>query len=124
MSDPNRPSGAERDAAFAAVLREFVDGLPQRLLVLRTALEGLARGEQGDLLETLHVRAHSLKGTAAAFGALEVSACARAVEDRAHRWVRGGAVRRDELPAARDELRRLEQAAAAYAAGAFPGGSR
>lgn len=116
MTDPAGGDRAGQAAALAAVHREFVEGLPERLAVLRAALARLAGDDHAEPLATLRIKAHALKGTAAAFGAAAVSDCARAVEDRAHEWVRRGAVPREELAAAEAELGRLEQAVAAYAA--------
>jgi len=107
--------GSDREAAIAALRREFADGLSGRLATLEDALAACARGDRA-AGETLARGAHTLKGTAAAYGAAEVAACARELEDRVRRWVGAAAAPPASLAAARDALDRLARALAAYRA--------
>ncbi len=107
MTDASVP---DRELTMAAIRQEFLEGLPARVDAIRTALAALP-GNAGTL-ETLFMTAHSLKGTAAASGELEVSASAAAVEHRARVWTQTG-IRPDELKAAAAEVDRLAQAVTA-----------
>ncbi len=117
------PGAPDREAAVAALRREFAAGLPDRLAILRDALATLARGDDAAARDALHRGAHSLKGTAAAYGAAAVAACARTLEDRGRRWNEAGGAPPDERTAAAVELDALERAARAYHASVADAGA-
>lgn len=97
-----------------AVRREFAQGLGARVELLRAALERLSRGFSRDGAEALYLPAHSLKGTAASFGAEELVPHAMQLAALAHEWLETGAPPPAEVRRAAEELDRLEAAAARY----------
>jgi len=107
-SDPNRA------AAFAQVRREFADGLAARLDAMRAALDQLARGYDQEAAESLYRRAHSLKGTAASFGADDLAAHAAPLADLGAGWTHARAVTPHAVASAGELLERLGAAAAQY----------
>jgi hypothetical protein len=83
------PPGDHRDA-LEAVQREFADGLPARVTVLRRALGRVSQGATRDALEAFHLPAHALKGTAESFGAGELAAPAGDLAALGRRWLDHG----------------------------------
>lgn len=76
MIDPKRVPAE----VLAELRREFTAGLPARLAQLREALDELERGASADAATKLRLAAHSLLGTAATFGAAELTPHAEHLE--------------------------------------------
>ena len=95
---------------LAELRREFAAGLPARLAQLRQALDELERGASPDAATKLRLTAHSLVGTAATFGATELTPHAEHLELLGRRWQQG-AVREMELHVAKTTLEQLTRAA-------------
>ena len=113
----DRSGGLEGgDDLLAEIYREFRDGLPARLETIRVSLEALAEGYDSEAAESFYRTAHSLKGTAPAFGAHGLVAPAAALADVGRRWFEEGAVGAAEASAALEELERLRIAVERYAA--------
>ncbi|UCF40914.1 MAG: Hpt domain-containing protein [Gemmatimonadota bacterium] len=114
MANASDPDAAGRAAAVAQVRREFADGLAARLEAMRAALDQLARGYDQEVAESLYRRAHSLKGTAASFGADDLAAHAAPLADLGAGWTHARAVTPDAVASASELLERLGAAAAQY----------
>jgi HPt (histidine-containing phosphotransfer) domain-containing protein len=114
MSTSNMPEDA--DQLLAQIHREFRDGLPARLERLRSTLELLAAGFNEQAAETFFRTAHSLKGTAPAFGADELAQHAGALAERGRRWHEGGKLETPEVTSALKELEWLEAAVERFVA--------
>jgi HPt (histidine-containing phosphotransfer) domain-containing protein len=113
---PEPPTPAAREAALRGLRREFVDGLPDRLTGLRTALGACADGLEATSVETLYHRAHALKGTAAAYGAHELVEPAARLARLGRSWLERHAMAAGEHAAAVAALDELEAAVQAYRA--------
>lgn len=100
----------------AQVRREFSAGLGARLDLMRSALDAVAEAFDPVMAETFYHAAHSLRGTAASFGAHELVHHAAFLAELGHRWLRGGAVRVAERLSASGELERLGLAVEQYRA--------
>ncbi len=105
------------EGAVAEVRKEFDEGLPDRLNTLTSALDSLTPGFESDAAETFFFNAHSLKGTAGAFGADDLVDPARALSEISRGWLRRGEASAQELADARDELERLREAVNGYLKG-------
>ncbi len=114
MSTPNLPEDA--DQLLAEIHKEFRDGLPARLERLRSTLELLAEGFDSQAAEAFFRAAHSLKGTAPAFGAYELAQHASALAERGRRWHEGGKLETPEVASALKELEWLEAAVKRFVA--------
>jgi HPt (histidine-containing phosphotransfer) domain-containing protein len=106
MIDPKRVPAE----VLAELRREFTAGLPARLAQLRQALDELERGASPDAATKLRLAAHSLLGTAATFGAAELTPHAEYLESLGKQW-QNGTVQPHALQAARRTLDALSQAA-------------
>jgi HPt (histidine-containing phosphotransfer) domain-containing protein len=104
------------DDLIAEITREFCDGLQARVEAMRSALERLSNGYDGEAAEAFYRAAHSLKGTAASFEADELVGPAAELSDVGLRWHETGVLDTAEVPAALVGLERLQEAVAAYAA--------
>lgn len=116
MADvPAQDPTGEHDPV-APIRREFSAGLPARVERMRTALDEVAHGYDAAMAETLYYAAHSLKGTAASFGAHELVDHAAFLAELGRRWLRVRAVRAEQLSSALGELERLRLAVEQYRA--------
>jgi chemotaxis protein histidine kinase CheA len=106
MLDPKRVPAD----VLAALRREFLDGLPARVAQLRQALDELQRGASAEAAAKLRLAAHSLVGTAATFGATELTPHAEHLESLGKRWQQGN-VQEVELHEAQRALESLTMAA-------------
>ena len=78
MPTAKSASFEERKAQFR---QAFLAQLPERLRHIRAHLQKLAAGDEPlELLKTLHLLFHTLKGSAASFGFIPLSALAHAAE--------------------------------------------
>lgn len=85
--DVDAPEGpSER---VAALRRDFAADLGTRMRRMRDALDDLGEGFTREAAERLYHPAHSLKGTAASFGAGELSERAGTVARLARDWLDG-----------------------------------
>ncbi len=108
MSTENKPENA--DALLAEIHREFRDGLPARIEKLRSSLQRLDQGHDAEAAETFYRTAHSLKGTAPAFGAHALLEPATILSDLGRGWFEDGAVGPGELTGAWAALEQLSEA--------------
>ena len=106
MIDPKRVPAE----VLAQLRRDFAAGLPARLAQLRQALDELERGAAADAAAKLRLAAHSLVGTAATFGATELTPHAERLESLGRQWQQT-AVRETELAEAHRALDKLARAA-------------
>jgi chemotaxis protein histidine kinase CheA len=99
--------------AFEALYRQFAEGLPARVAVMREALDALSVAASVEAATRLYMAAHALRGTAEVYGALALVPHAALLETWSE--ARRGDGRAD--PAAVAEARReLDLLAAAVAA--------
>ena len=117
MTDITPSDEVNLDEALAEVRKEFDRGLPERLATLSTALDVLSQSFDAGAAETFFFNAHSLKGTAGAFGADGMVQPAREMADRARQWLKQGDASARGLAAAREELERLREAVNRYLTG-------
>ena len=108
------PTGGHDPVAI--VRREFSAGLDARLDRMRSALAVVAHGYEAAMAETFYHAAHSLKGTAASFGADELVDHAAFLADLGRRWLHIQAVTPEELSSASGELDGLGLAVEQYRA--------
>jgi HPt (histidine-containing phosphotransfer) domain-containing protein len=106
MIDPKRLPAE----VLAELRREFTAGLPARLAQLRQALDELERGASPEAATKLRLTAHSLLGTAATFGATELTPHAEHLESLGREWQQRAA-RDTEVREARRVLESLATAA-------------
>ena|SRR6266545_7809711 len=102
------------EEAVAALRREFADGLPARLEVLRAALDALGGGVTPERLRAFHLPAHALQGTAASYEAHELVPAVARLATLGRRWVEAGAAPGVELAEATRELAGLQAAVERY----------
>jgi len=116
---PNKPpeDQVNLDEAVAEVRREFEEGLPGRLEILASALDSLTQKFDSGTAETFFFNAHSLKGTAGAFGADDLVGPARQLSGISRGWLKRGEASVQELTEAREELDRLREAVTVYLRG-------
>jgi HPt (histidine-containing phosphotransfer) domain-containing protein len=113
----DRSGGLEGgDELLAEIYREFRDGLPARLETIRVSLEALAEGYDSEAAESFYRTAHSLKGTAPAFGAHGLVAPATALADAGRRWFEQRELDAAEASAAFEELEQLRIEVERYSA--------
>lgn len=113
----DRSGGLEGgDELLAEIYREFRDGLPARLETIRVSLEALAEGYDSEAAESFYRTAHSLKGTAPAFGAHGLVAPATSLADAGRRWFEQGELDAAEASAAFKELEQLRIEVERYSA--------
>lgn len=110
MIDPKRVPAE----VLAQLRRDFAAGLPARLAQLRQALDELERAPSADAATALRLAAHSLVGTAATFGATQLTPHAEHLESLGRQWQQNG-VGQGDVRAARATLAELTEAAAATA---------
>ncbi len=77
---------SDHNDVILRVTREFAEGLPARLAVLREALLELADGYDPAAAERFYLQAHALHGTGASFGADAVAARAAQLAALGKRW--------------------------------------
>ena len=65
---------------------EFAAGLGARLAVMREAIDDMARKPSADAAQRLRLTAHTLAGTAGAFGAIELVPHAERLESLGKSW--------------------------------------
>ena len=116
---PDFPPKDEKnlEEAVAEVRKEFDSGLSGRLNTLTSALDTLQQAFESGAAETFFFSAHSLKGTAGAFGADDLVEPARELSEISRGWLKRGEASTQELADARDELERLRQAVNGYLSG-------
>ena len=102
------------DEAILRVTREFSEGLPARIGILRETLLVLAAGYEHAAAERFHLPAHALHGTAASVGADAVAGSARLLADFGKRWRAERLVLDDEQRAAAEALEQLERAVSEF----------
>lgn len=95
---------------------EFAAGLGRRLETMRRCLAALQREFRRDEAEQLYRAAHSLRGTAASYGAPSVATAAAALEQLAQGVLRSGRPAAEEHAAATAALAGVEAAVGAYQA--------
>ncbi len=105
---------------FDELKREFSAGLPARLDRLTIGLASLRTAPMPDVIEKFYLEAHSLKGTAKAYGADHVASCAGDVSSLAGVWYDGGPMPDAELETAAEHLERLRHAIEQYRQGTEP----
>ena len=105
---------SDYDAELIEIIREFRDGLTERLEGLRTALRTLAKGFDPGAAESFYRTAHSLKGTAPSFGAHELVGNATALAELGFHWQKAGSTTADDIAVASGELEELQAAVEAY----------
>lgn len=110
---PGEPSVSEEPAELR---REFREGLGARLDRMRDALTLLEDGFAREAAERLYRAAHSLQGTATAFGARELGERAAPLAELARGWLRSKAVEPDQVEEAARHLRALSRAVKAHRA--------
>jgi HPt (histidine-containing phosphotransfer) domain-containing protein len=111
MIDPKRVPAE----VLAELKREFAAGLPGRIALMRAALDDIETGAAVEGATRLRLTAHSLVGTAATFGATELTPHAERLESLGREW-QERAVNARQLAAARrtlDDLARAVERAAA-----------
>jgi HPt (histidine-containing phosphotransfer) domain-containing protein len=87
---------------------EFAAGLPARAAVMLEAIEEITRQRSADAAQRLRLSAHSLAGTASAFGAEELVPHAARLESLGKEWQeRNGAATRSSVVVARRALESL-----------------
>lgn len=124
MSEPTSAEPFDHERALAQVRREFVGGLGARLVSIRVALDRLAREFAPRHAEAFYLPVHSLKGTAAAFGATELVPHATRLADLGRVWRESGAAPpATDVASARRELELLETAVQRYVDRLPDGGS-
>jgi chemotaxis protein histidine kinase CheA len=104
----------EHEETIAELRREFSAGLPHRLEQLDTALASLRDAPSRAGIETFYLQAHSLKGTANAYGATELAECATHVSSLAGAWYDAASVPAEDLGTAAARLDALRNAVADY----------
>src|SRR6266513_2908703 len=65
---------------------EFAAGLSARAAVMQEAIDEIARGRSVDAAQRLRLTAHTLAGTASAFGAVELVPHAERLESLGKEW--------------------------------------
>lgn len=100
--------------ALAEVQQEFQQGLTDRLSLMESAFAKLEEGFDTDAAQKIFHQAHSLKGTAGAFGADTLVGPAREISAIARGWVDRTDTTESELSDVRRELGRLRQAVTDY----------
>jgi chemotaxis protein histidine kinase CheA len=105
-ANPNDP--------LAELRHEFAAGLADRLGVMQRALAVLRDRYDPAEVEAFYYKAHSLKGTAASFGADDLAEEAAMLADLGRVWMDRGGVRAEEVADAAAALERLETAVRAY----------
>ena len=96
--------------AIAVVRREFAEGLPGRLEVIRSTLHGLRGGYDAAEAKAFYMNAHRLKGAAGSFGAEEVAVHASRLTEIGFRWSESGEVDPTEVTSASEVLSLLSAA--------------
>ena len=89
---------------------EFAAGLSARAAVMREAIDEIDRGVATDAAQRLHLTAHSLAGTASAFGASELVPHAERLESLGKAWLHGTSVKKAGVAEARRALKSLTAA--------------
>jgi HPt (histidine-containing phosphotransfer) domain-containing protein len=89
---------------------EFAAGLPARVAVIREAIDEMARQPSSDAAQRLRLTAHTLAGTAGAFGANELVPHAERLESLGKSWQEVAAIDRPSLAEARRHLKSLTAA--------------
>lgn len=82
MTDPKRVPAE----VLAELEREFAAGLPGRVALMRAALDDIETGASVEGATRLRLTAHSLVGTAATFGATELTPHAERLESLGQQW--------------------------------------
>jgi HPt (histidine-containing phosphotransfer) domain-containing protein len=105
---------SDLEQAIAALRREFAAALPARLGVLRVAFDALSASPERDALQSFHIVAHSLHGTAGAYEATELVQPASRLATFARAWATAGIAPTAEREQARRELESLASAIEQY----------
>ncbi len=115
MSGPGRRrDGAEGE--LARVYREFADGLTGRLARIRAGVDELREGWSPEAARGLRRETHTLKGTAASFGAAGIAEVAAELTELVAGWLEAGATDPEELARGSEEVDRLERRIEEYRA--------
>jgi len=89
---------------------EFAAGLSARAAVMQEAIDEIARGRSVDAAQRLRLTAHTLAGTASAFGAVELVPHAERLESLGKEWQeRNGASTKAAVVVARRALEMLAE---------------
>ena len=104
----------DRAETVAQLKREFSAGLPDRLDRLTTGLSALRKTPNSETIETFYLEAHSLKGTAKAYGADQVARRASDLSSLAGAWHDRGSLPNADLETAETQLERLREAIEQY----------
>lgn len=104
----------DRAETVAQLRKEFRAGLPERLARLMSGLAALRATPDSQTIETFYLEAHSLKGTARAYGAEHVALRAADLSSLAGAWHDSGSLPKAELETAETQLERLRQAIEQY----------
>lgn len=95
---------------LAELANEFAAGLPARVAVMREAVAEIARGRSVEAAHRLRLAAHTLAGTASAFGAMELIPHAERLESLGKEWQeRNGASTKAGVVVARRALEVLAE---------------
>jgi HPt (histidine-containing phosphotransfer) domain-containing protein len=89
---------------------EFAAGLPARAAVMREAIDEMAERPSVDAAQRLRLTAHSLAGTASAFGATELTPHAERLESLGRTWQSEPRVTKAIIAEARENLDKLTAA--------------
>ena len=89
---------------------EFAAGLAARVAVMREAIDDMVREPSADAAQRLRLTAHTLAGTAGAFGAHELVPHAERLESLGKAWQSGVAAVKKNIAEARRVLEALTEA--------------
>ena len=92
------------EKVIAEIRKEFYLGLSGRLAAIRSALDALDEGFDGDAAHLLLRKAHSLEGTSASLGDEDLARAAAGLNLLALGWIEAGGIPPSELEWARDSL--------------------
>jgi chemotaxis protein histidine kinase CheA len=98
----------------AQLEREFRASLPNRLARLMNGLVALQLTPDRQTIEAFYLEAHSLKGTAKAYGADHVALRAAGLSSLAGAWHDSGSLPTADLETAETQLERLREAIEQY----------
>jgi chemotaxis protein histidine kinase CheA len=94
---------------LAELANEFAAGLPARVAVMREAVQEISKRRSIEAAHRVRLTAHTLAGTASAFGAAELVPHAERLESLGKEWQeRNGASTRAGVTVARRALEVLE----------------
>ena len=95
------------EAVMAEIRKEFYGGVSARLTTIRSALDVLDDGFDGDAAHLFLRTAHSLKGASASLGDEELAQAASGLNLLAIGWTEASRIPESEMERARDGLKAL-----------------